>query len=175
MKPFEERYTAWVDGELAGSELPGFEAELALRARGSFLSPEEDRADARRLGEFLRAHAVANPSHGVGDGELFDRQTLQAIEKEISESSAFPAVSARQTQSNLIWAGVSCLGIAAILFVSVVLPEMYSVSPPADYFAQVLNAKAGDGISAVAYHDDDANVTVVWLDGMDYMPQERRK
>ena len=28
MKPFEEQYTAWIDGRLTGSELAAFEAEL---------------------------------------------------------------------------------------------------------------------------------------------------
>ena len=28
MKPFEEKFTAWVDGRLSGAELAGFEREL---------------------------------------------------------------------------------------------------------------------------------------------------
>ena len=59
MKTFEERYTAWIDGQLEGGALTAFEQELTRRAA-------EGEAEADKAGRRLPAHAVAGPSSGPG-------------------------------------------------------------------------------------------------------------
>jgi hypothetical protein len=71
----------------------------------------------------------------------------------------------------LIWAGASCLAIAVIILFAFVLPSLHPVRREADYFAEILNSQPGDSsISAVAFHSEKENVTVLWLDGLDYVP-----
>jgi len=49
MKTFEEKWTAWLDGELSGDELVEFEASLPDRA-----AAEAEKRDAHKLGAFLK-------------------------------------------------------------------------------------------------------------------------
>ena len=50
MKTFEERYTAWIDGQLAGNALTAFEQELARRAEaGDDEAAETDKVAAIQL------------------------------------------------------------------------------------------------------------------------------
>ena len=50
MKTFEERFTAWVDGQLTGEALAAFEKELAAHPEAT-----ADRDAALKIGELLRA------------------------------------------------------------------------------------------------------------------------
>ncbi len=52
MKTFEERYTAWIDGQLEGPALTAFELELARRAAAG--EARADKADAARLHRLLQ-------------------------------------------------------------------------------------------------------------------------
>ena len=51
MKTFEEKWTAWIDGELTGDELAEFEASLPDKA-----AAEAEKRDAQKLGTFLKEH-----------------------------------------------------------------------------------------------------------------------
>ena len=63
MKTFEERYTAWIDGELEGNVLTAFEQELTRRAAVG--EAAADKSDATRLRALLQDHlhapALTNP------------------------------------------------------------------------------------------------------------------
>ena len=173
MKPFEERYTAWIDGLLEGEELAAFEAELASHPELAMEFAEADRVGARSLGSLLRTHAGCESGPAFADGEAFTREVVARIEE--GRRAEMDAAWQRHWR-RVVWAGCGCFATAAVLFVTLVVPEMRKPIPGADeYFAKILNAQAGEGITAVAYHDSDANVTVLWLDGMDYMPGEKGK
>lgn len=77
MKTFEERYTAWIDGQLENGVLAAFEQELARRADVGEASA--DKADAGRLRRLLNDHlqapALTNP-------DFFNHQLLERIEAE---------------------------------------------------------------------------------------------
>ena len=173
MKPFEERYTAWVDGLLAGDELAQFELELACHSKLTRTQAEEDRREARRLGNFLRTHSAPAAARSLANAEFFASEVLRQIANK-GEGVDFEPQEAIEGW-RWVWAGAGFLAIAAVLFVGLVIPSMWAPMPQNDYFAQILNAQGGEGITVVAYHDTDANVTVLWLDGMDYMPKEKRK
>jgi len=49
MKTFEEKWTAWLDGQLSGRELSEFEASLPDKA-----AADAEKADAKKLGELLK-------------------------------------------------------------------------------------------------------------------------
>ncbi len=50
MKTFEEKWTAWLDGQLSGRELTEFEASLPDKA-----AAEAEKAAAKKLGALLKA------------------------------------------------------------------------------------------------------------------------
>src|SRR3978361_1924190 len=103
MKPFEERYTAWIDGRLAGDELAEFERTLPDRA-----TAEADRAQARRCGEFLRRHAEAP---ALSNADFFSHQLMERLAAE--ERAGRPAAAASSqprffTWPGLVWASAFC-------------------------------------------------------------------
>ncbi len=163
MKPFETQYTKWVDGLLTGRELEEFERALGERRAVA----EQDRAEARKLGDLLRRYDSEAAAPALANADFFNHEIARQIEAQPASSTAPRLVPLWR----LIWAGGSCLGVAALLFFSLVLPGQHPVKPAVDYYAQILNTQPGDpAISAVAFHSDKDNVTVLWLDGLDYMP-----
>lgn len=160
----EERLTAWIDGELTGREQAGFEASLdqggLTRAQA-----EAERAAARQLGALLRQHA---PAPGFQNGEAFNHQILRRIEAE-TPAPAWP-------WQRLLWSGTGGLAVAALLFFAFVAPALHRLGPPPEYYAQILNATTSDpSISAGAVHSNEENVTVLWIDGLDYVPAQKVK
>lgn len=168
MKTFEERYTAWVDGQLSGDALAAFEKELAAQPDAA-----EDRAAARKLGDLLRSHATAP---ALANADFFNLQLQQRIEAEIPRPHVAPTRSGSGAFfwpiSRLIWAGAACLGLAALLY-QTLIPAPSGVEP-SNYFAQVVEAWPSDpSISATTVYNPRDNVTVLWLDGLDYLPSEQ--
>lgn len=167
MKTFEERYTAWIDGQLSGEALASFEQELADHPDAL-----TDRAAAHQLGTLLRTHADVPK---LANADFFNLQLLQRIEAENPK----PHVGAPRASSGwswsfarLAWAGAACLGLAAILYTTLI-PTAPPVAP-SDYFAQVVEAWPADpGISATTVYNPEDNVTVLWLDGLDYVPVDK--
>ena len=51
MKTFEEKWTAWLDGQLTGKELVKFEASLSDKAPA-----EAEKRDLQKLGALLKEH-----------------------------------------------------------------------------------------------------------------------
>jgi len=166
MKPFEEKYTLWLDGKLTGSELEQFEAELGQRN----LNAEQERAEAAKIGGLLRAHLKVP---ALTNADFFNHQILQQIEAERPKAVPVPQKSHFDwSLSRLFWAGATCLLITFGLYITFVAPAPRS-SPQIDYYAQILNTQTDDpDISAVAFHSKKDNVTVLWLDGLDYVPRE---
>jgi anti-sigma factor RsiW len=161
MKPFEEQFTAWVDGKLIGDELAAFEKELA--ARPEALAEKEE---TRKLGEMLRTHPTAPR---LANPDFFNHQLMQRIAAETPR----PAPERRGSMwslSRLAWAGAFCL-LAAFGLYRTFNPVAVKPSQDSTYFAQVVEAWPSDpSISATTVYNPEDNVTVVWLDGLDYIP-----
>ena len=173
MKTFEELYTAWIDDRLTGRELADFEAQLESYGI-SKAEAEADRAAALNLGALLRSQAEAPV---LKNAEFFNQQLLRAIEAEAAPQSTPPAAAPFPWPFwRLVWGGVSSLGIAALLFAMLVLPALQRPGPPPEYYAQILNASTEDpAFSAVAVHHKQENVTVLWIDGFDYLPAKAKE
>jgi anti-sigma factor RsiW len=74
MKTFEEKWTAWLDGQLSGKELAEFEASLPDRA-----AAETEKRDAHKLGALLKQELGA---HVLSNEEFFSHQIRERIARE---------------------------------------------------------------------------------------------
>ena len=174
MKPFEELYTAWIDGRLTGDELDEFERSLPDRA-----TAEADRADAARCREFLRRHADA-PS--LSNADFFSHQLLERIA--VEDRAPQPAERPARTRwffsiPGLSWAGAFCAMGATVAYFGMTRVDRFrsvAVTPtaaiqaePEVYDATIVEATPHEpGVSATSIQED--NMTVLWLDGLDYLP-----
>src|SRR5437660_12643213 len=82
MKTFEEKWTAWVDGELAGRELAEFEASLPDKA-----AAEAEKAGAIKLRKLLK-HELGVRT--LANEEFFSHQLREKIAQESSEIPQAP-------------------------------------------------------------------------------------
>lgn len=161
MKPFEEQFTAWVDGQLTGPELAEFEKQLAEHPEAA-----AEKADAQHLGEFLRAHPTVPK---LTNPDFFNHQLMERIAAEMPRVAEKPRASFCSLP-RLAWAGAFCLAVAFGLYKSTIPAGSPSDNQP-KYFAQVVEAWPADpGISATTVYSPEDNVTVLWLDGLDYIP-----
>jgi hypothetical protein len=181
MKTFEERFTAWIDGELRGEELAAFEQEL-LRHEDAM----SERANAVKLGALLREHGAAP---ALTNEDFFNRSLMERIDSELPTIPVNHGETAGQRTwwglPKLVWLGAACL-VASMIILPLIVPntrDQQAVKPGIEplpfgdfstgdvYVAEVLEATSGDPVvSAVALHSDDNKMTVVWLDGLEYIP-----
>ena len=181
MKPFETRYTEWLEDKMPAIEQQAFEAELALPSSPiSRADAERDRAEFQSLGRLLRTRVEVPP---LKNADFFNAQVMREIH---AEEAVKAEKAARTTASDdnggfspfarYLWAGGGCVAMSILLFFTLVLPNFHPQEPKVDYYAQILNTEPGDpSISAVAFHDDTDNITVLWLDGLDYLPKPPAK
>lgn len=159
MKTFEERYTAWVDGELNADELQRFEAELAAHPDAT-----TDRDGAHKLGNLLREFGGAP---ALGNAEFFNHQLLASIEAD--QVPARRADGKGFSWSFGRWGWIGAAACAAVMAVALSQSLFPPKSPP--YMAQIIEAEATeDNLWVTAVHSDAAEVTVLWVDGLEYLP-----
>jgi anti-sigma factor RsiW len=185
MKTFEERLTAWIDGQLQGAELASFEQELRDHPEA-----EAERLEAQHLGDLLRRHSVAPP---LGNEDFFNLQLMEKIAAE-QRAPARPAPRFRFQWAipHLAWAGACSLILSFALYKSWVMPSQMEHSMPmalapaptpfdapgavlpAKYDARVIQTQSLDpNISATALPAKKGGVTVIWLDGMKYLSDDK--
>ena len=186
MKTFEERFTAWIDGQLKGEELASFEQELFGREDAM-----SERANVVKLGALLREHGVAP---ALTNQDFFNNSLMERIYSELPTVAPKPGEPARQKTwwglPKIVWFGAACL-VASMVVLPIIVPntrdqhvavrevktspgikqpEMDTLKEDS-YEAEVLEAISGDPtVSVVAVKSADNNMTVVWLDGLDYIP-----
>lgn len=160
---FESQFTAWLDGRLAPEQAAAFEGEL--RARG--FDPTAERRAAEGVRSLLRRHSGAP---ALSNPDFFQHQLLHRIEQDARGVLEDVPRRSWWTFPRLTWAGVASLLAAALLFwVAVPAPDP-DRSP---YFATVVDARTYEPtISATTVYDPRDNVTVLWLDGLDYLPAD---
>jgi len=168
MKTVEEKMTAWIDGTLTGSELAEFEKELG---REQIISEKEA---AQQIGALLRTHS-RGPE--LKNADFFNHQLMQRIKADQAagmsskRGAAFQIGSLFLSLSRMAWAGAACLLIALVLFATMIPGARRSNPTPGQYMAEILNAHTDDPtITASAFHSKAGNVTVLWLDGLNYLP-----
>ena len=130
MRTFEERYTAWIDGQLQGDALTAFEQELARRAEaGDADSAEADRAQALGLRTLLKEHLQAP---ALTNTEFFSHQMRERIDAEIDKAASRREAAARPAWrlpafvwpfARLAGVGLGCLFVAGALYYGTMPPH----------------------------------------------------
>lgn len=171
MKTFEEKWTAWVDGQLAGKELAEFEASLPDRA-----AAEAEKGDALKLRTLLKQQLAAP---AMGNEEFFHHQLREAIARERA-SVAVGGGRARERGASwwnigrLAWAGAGSLAIFAICTFFVIRND--SKPEQSQYLSQILNARVDPAVSPnatiTAFESKEDKATVLWVEGLQALPAE---
>jgi hypothetical protein len=170
MKTFEEKWTAWLDGELSGNELAEFEASLPDKA-----AAEAEKRDAQKLGAFLKEQLQGR---AMGNEEFFHHQLRERIEKdsrdEAGERERAAPGRAWWPLGRLVWMGATSLAIFCVCTFFVMREKA-----PADqsqYLSQILNARVDPAVSPNAtismFEAKEDKVTVLWVDGLQSLPSE---
>ena len=167
MKTFEEKFTAWIDGELKGDELVAFEAEV-LKTDDA----ELQKAAAFQLGDLLRTHGQARE---LQNAEFFNLQIMQQIEAEIPKPKAAEPQRAKfsWSLSRLALAGAFSLLVAGGLF-HYVIPVGEKSPQGGNVADEIIKTQSGDpDVTASAFYSQKNDVTVLWLDGPKYTPVKK--
>ena len=171
MKTFEEKWTAWLDGQLTGKELVEFEASLPDKA-----AAELERQDAHKLGAFLKEHLEAP---AMTNEEFFHHQLRGQIEREsASEVRPAEAPEARETWwsiGRLLWTGAASLAIFCVCTYFVITGDN-NPGGQSTYLTQIINARVDPAVSPNAtisiFESKENRVTVLWVDGLQSLPSE---
>lgn len=167
MKTFEEKWTAWVDGQLEGVELAEFEASLPDRA-----GAEEEKRDALQLRALLKEQLALD---SMSNAEFFHHQLREAIARDARASERPAAGASWWSIPRLVFAGAGSLAIFAICTFFVIRNET-KPEPPAQYLTQILNARVdpavGPNASISMFESKDDKATVLWIEGLQSLPSE---
>jgi anti-sigma factor RsiW len=168
MKTFEEKWTAWIDGELSGRELAEFEASLPDLAVA-----EAEKREAQKLGTFLKEHLACK---AMGNEEFFSHQLREQIARESAVPASTSAGGGRAWWpiGRLAWVGATALAIFAAIafFVAREQPQ----TDQSQYLSQILNARVDPVVSPNAtitmFQSKEDRVTVIWVEGLQSLPSE---
>jgi hypothetical protein len=172
MKTFEEKWTAWLDGELSADELAEFEASLPDKA-----AAEAEKQDAHKLGAFLKEQL---PTRAMGNEEFFHHQLRQRIAADARTAEARETTGERPALwpiGRLVGVGATSLAIFCVCTFFVMREK-----GPADqsqYLTQILNAQVDPALSPNAtismFESKEDKVTVLWVEGLQSLPAEYAK
>jgi hypothetical protein len=170
MKTFEEKWTAWLDGQLKGKELVEFEASLPDKTVA-----EAEKEDAHKLGALLKeqlgAHAI-----GMENEDFFSHQLSERIARESQPArQTVPAISTWWTVRRLVWTGAASL--ALFLICALFLVREQKPAEPSQYLTQILSARIDPAVSPNATISmfetkQDNKVTVLWVEGLQSLPAD---
>ena len=170
MKTFEEKWTAWLDGQLSGEDLAEFEAALPDKSSAEF-----EKQDALKLSAFLKQNMTAPV---MGNEEFFHHQLRGLIEEE-TPVNAIEAERPRARESwwsigRMLWTGAASLAIFCLCTYFVVREE--PSAGQSGYLTQVITARVDPGVSPDAnisiFETKENKVTVLWVNGLDTLPSE---
>jgi hypothetical protein len=171
MKTFEEKWTAWLDGQLNGRELSEFEASLSDKA-----AAEAEKADARKLGALLKRELSVRP---LTNEEFFSHQLREGIMRESGEPSRESGggrieASTWWTIRRLLWTGTASLAVFLIFTIFVMRDK--NPAEESQYLTQILNARVDPVVSPNAtismFEAKQDRVTVLWTEGLQSLPSD---
>jgi len=167
MKTFEEKWTAWIDGQLTGHDLAEFEASLPDLA-----AAEAEKRDAQKLGAFLNEHL---PCRAMGNEEFFSHQ----LREKIASDTAVPGKSVGGGRvwwsiGRLVWVGATALALFGGMTFFVVREK--PATDQSQYLSQILNARVDPVVSPNAtitmFESKEDKVTILWTEGLQSLPSE---
>jgi anti-sigma factor RsiW len=168
MKTFEEKWTAWIDGELTGRELIEFEASLPDKA-----AAQAEKHDAQQLGTFLKEHL---PCRAMGNEEFFHHQLRERIASESAVPTSPSAGGGRVWWpiGRMAWVGATALAIFTGVALFVVREK--PAGDQSQYLSQILTARVDPIVSPNAtitmFESKEDKVTVLWVEGLQSLPSE---
>jgi hypothetical protein len=166
MKNFEERYTAWLDGQLDEPERAKFEAELPDREVAL-----ADAAQWRTLGGLMREVVVPT---AVPHSDFLNSQVLEAIRRETPVAETARPVRGWFPIGRLAWTGVFLAAVAAVLSWMWV-PRDGGLPNEARFISQVIDARSSDPkLGAYAFAAPGGNGAVLWVDDAGFIPATER-
>ena len=173
MKTFEEKWTAWIDGQLTGKELVEFEATLPDKA-----AAELEREETRKLGAFLKTHMTAP---AMSNQEFFHHQLRQQIASDGARvRETVPSGRGKERESwwtigRLLWTGTASLAAFVVCTYFIVRP----INPGGEstYLTQILDARIADpsvnpDATISIFEAKEDKVTVLWVEGLESLPAE---
>ena len=168
MKTFEEKWTAWLDGQLSDRELAEFEASLSDKA-----AAKTEKAEAKKLGLLLKRELGPQ---SLLNAEFFNYQ----IRERIARLREAPAWQAREPGSTwwtirrLLWTGTASL--ALFLVMAVFIRRDQNPAEQSQYLTQILNARVDPVVSPNAtismFETKEDRVTVLWTEGLQSLPAD---
>jgi hypothetical protein len=169
MKTFEEKWTAWLDGELSGNELTEFEASLPDKA-----AADAEKHDACKLGAFLREQLQGR---AMGNEEFFHHQLHERIANDARAERAPEKTGARTGLwpiGRLVWVGATSLAIFGVCTFFVLREK--TPADQSEYLTRILNWQVDPAMSPNAtismFESKEDKVTVLWVDGLQSLPAE---
>jgi hypothetical protein len=166
MKTFEEKWTAWLDGQLTGKELADFEASLPDRP-----AAETEKREARKLGSLLKRELVPQT---LSNAEFFSNQLRERIARETAQPDRKGARSTWWTIPRLVWTGAA--SFALFLICAFVVMRGQKPVEPSDYLTQILNMRVDPAVSPnatiSAFEAKEDRVTVIWTEGLQSLPSD---
>ena len=177
MKTFEEKWTAWLDGQLTGKELIDFEASLPDKA-----AAEAEKVEAQKLGAFLKEQLAGQT---LSNAHFFSHQIRERIARETAaqDRPAFAWLrrgkhgerSTSWTIRRLAWSGATSLAIFLICAFFVMREK--NPGEQSEYLTQILNARVDPAVSPNATismfeTQKDEKVTVLWTEGLQSLPAD---
>jgi anti-sigma factor RsiW len=168
MKTFEEKWTAWIDGELTGAELAEFEASLPDKA-----AAEAEKREAHNLGAFLKEHL---PCRAMGNEEFFHHQLRERMAADGGDRRRESTAGGRVWWpiGRLVWVGATALAIFSVCTFFVMREK--APTDQSQYLSQILNARVDPVVSPNAtismFESKDDKVTVLWVEGLQSLPSE---
>src|SRR3954469_945950 len=132
MKTFEEKWTAWLDGELSGSELAAFEASLPDR-----VAAEAEKQAAQKLRLLLKRELSISK---LANEEFFSHQLRERIGHEGNSNTGRERRSSGWwTVPRLLWSGTFAMAVFLVCTVWVMQDNDFADQSPLT--TKVLNAK----------------------------------
>jgi hypothetical protein len=167
MKRFEEKWTAWLDGQLSGRELSEFEASLPDKA-----AAEAEKADARKLGALLKRELG---SAALTNEEFFSHQLRERIrESSVPSGEREGRASTWWTIPRLMWMGTASLAVFLVFTIFVMRDK--NPAEESQYLTQILNARVDPVVSPNAtvsmFEVKQDRVTVLWTEGLQSLPAD---
>jgi hypothetical protein len=166
MKTFEEKWTAWLDGQLTGKELADFEASLPDKG-----AAEAEKSDARKLGAFLKQELGART---LSNEEFFSNQLREQIARESAQQDRHGGRSIWWTIPRLVWTGAASLSL--FLICALVVMREKNPAEQSAYLTQILNMRVDAAVSPNAtisvFEAKEDRVTVIWTEGLQSLPAD---
>jgi hypothetical protein len=167
MRTFEEKWTAWLDGQLSGRDLSEFEASLPDKA-----AAEAEKAEARKLGALLKRELGVSP---LTNEEFFSHQLRERIhETSLAFGEGEAQASVWWTIPRLLWTGTASLAVFLVFTIFVMRDK--NPAEESQYLTQILNARVDPVVSPNAtvsmFEVKQDRVTVLWTEGLQSLPAD---